>query len=54
MEYKAKKQPTQSQRLRATLYILWESKPAPKQEFEQYYRERMDDIIQTILDKIPK
>ena len=54
MEYKIKKTPTESQRLRAALYILWESKPEPKPDSEKYYHDRMEEIIQAVINKIPK
>lgn len=44
--------PTQSQRLRSTLYRLWE-KSGTQTPFEDWYRDRMDRIIsrfQRLLD----
>lgn len=40
-------QKTQAQRIRGSLYILWEQKGSPG-KFEDYYRQRTEDIINQI------
>lgn len=40
-----------SQRLRAVLYILWEQSGKSGQ-FEDYYRRRIETIIETVKDKL--
>src|SRR5258708_3529254 len=42
---------TPSQRLRATLYVLWEQSK-PDVTFEQYYREQIEKIITYIKEKL--
>lgn len=44
-------QKTQSQRLRAILFILWKQKPLDM-EFEQYYKHRTEQIIEHLKSKI--
>lgn len=39
---------TQSQRLRAALYILWEQQRADKMEFEEFYTKQMEHIIEAV------
>lgn len=50
-KYKKVKPKTHSQRLRATLYILWESE-GKKGTAEEFYRERMEKIIAWVQGKI--
>ena len=42
---------TPSQRLRATLYILWEQ-TKPDVTFEQYYREQVEKVISYLKEKL--
>ncbi len=37
-----------SQRLRATLFVFWKSKPAPKPDFNQFYERQMEKIIDRV------
>jgi hypothetical protein len=46
--------PTQSQRLRATLYRLWEVEKYPDETFDEYYKEHMEKIINWVKSKLPK
>ena len=45
-----------SQRLRATLYVLWEqaggNNRKDKKTFEQFYREQMERFIEAVKDKL--
>lgn len=44
-----------SQRLRAALFREWESiTPNPYNEFEEYYRARMERFIESVLEKLPE
>lgn len=42
---------TQAQRLRATLFVLWQQR-GKQGDFESYYRTQMERIIETIKDKL--
>ncbi len=42
---------TPSQRLRATLFVLWEQTKQTT-NFEQYYREKMEDFINKVKEKL--
>ncbi|KKR00141.1 MAG: hypothetical protein UT24_C0016G0030 [Candidatus Woesebacteria bacterium GW2011_GWB1_39_12] len=46
-------QKTQSQRLRSVLFILWEQR-GKKGTFEDFYRDRMEEIINAIKNKFDK
>jgi hypothetical protein len=37
-----------SQRLRATLFVLWKQKSKPKPEFEVFYRQQMEKAIERV------
>ncbi len=37
-----------SQRLRATLFVFWKSKPAPKPDFNTFYRQQIEKIIDRV------
>lgn len=41
-----------SSRLRAVLFILWEQKGKPYNDFELYYRSQMENIINAIKGKL--
>lgn len=43
---------TPSQRLRAVLYVSWEQKPEGYQTFEDYYRSKMELIIDHYKNKL--
>ena len=43
---------TQSQRIRNTLFILWNQKPEGFTEFKDYYKWKSDRIIQHLKDQI--
>ena len=42
---------TQAQRLRATLFVLWQQR-GKQGDFEAYYRTQMERIIESIKDKL--
>jgi len=44
-------QKTQGQRMRAVLFILWK-KSGEKEDFETYYRDRMEKLIDALKAKI--
>ena len=44
---------TDSQRLRAVLYILWKEK-SKEPDFQNYYRKQMNIIIETIKKQLPE
>lgn len=50
-EFKTDKSP--SQRLRNTLFVYWQ-KTAQTEEFEVFYRRKVDGIIKSIKDRIPE
>jgi hypothetical protein len=37
-----------SQRLRSTLFVFWKSKPAPKPDFDTFYKRQMEKIIDRV------
>lgn len=37
-----------SQRLRGALFVYWKNKPAPKSDFETFYRKQMEKIIDRV------
>jgi len=43
---------TQSQRLRAALYILWEQQKKNDIEFEEFYKIQMERFIQAVKDRL--
>lgn len=43
---------TQSQRLRAVLFRLWEQKPEGFGDFESFYKNRMNALIEQIKSKL--
>jgi hypothetical protein len=43
---------TQSQRIRASLYVLWQQKPEGFTDFPGYYKFKTDRIIQGIKDQM--
>jgi hypothetical protein len=45
-------QKSESQRMRAVLYRLWESKPEGYDTFNDFYKSKMEKIINHIKDKI--
>lgn len=44
-------QKSQSQRMRSVIFILWKQDPKGK-EFPDYYRDKMEKLIQYLKDKI--
>jgi len=48
-EFKSDKSP--SQRLRSVLYVYWE-KYKPTDDFDSFYRKKMEDFINLIKDKL--
>lgn len=54
MEVKSEvSQKTQGQRLRSVLFVLWEQR-GRKGTFEDFYRDRMEEMINVIKDKLDK
>ena len=51
IKIKGKKNKTNSQRLRAVIYRLWEQEHQPG-EFEHYYTVYMDKLIQNIINQL--
>lgn len=43
---------SQSQRLRAVLYVRWEQKDEPKPKFEDYYYTVMEAFIKHVMTKL--
>lgn len=43
---------TQSQRIRATMYVLWQQRPEGFTDFAGYYKFKTDRIIQQLKDQI--
>lgn len=50
LEYKGEK--SKSQRLRNIIYKIWELKTSQKQPFEEFYRIKMETIIEQIKNKL--
>lgn len=44
---------TCSQRLRGVLFYLWLAKPAPKEDFSNYYEGVMESLIEKFKEKLP-
>lgn len=44
---------TPSQRLRAVLYRLWEIEKQPGEDFDKYYKRKMEEIINWVKRKLP-
>jgi hypothetical protein len=47
-----KKEKTPAQRLRGTLFVYWDQKGRPGEDFELFYRNKMDDIIEHFKGKL--
>jgi hypothetical protein len=46
------KNKTPSKRLRATLYVLAQQQGVPKEKFEEFYREKMEKLIDHVKAKL--
>jgi hypothetical protein len=43
---------TPSQRLRSSLYVLWEQRGKPSNSFELYYASKMEKLIETVKNEL--